>query len=57
MKAEYVGPNIVLASLHIEVEKQTQIAEADRIAHEVEERVSKEINCQYCVIHVDPTND
>ena len=57
LKAEYVGPNIVQASLHIEVEKGTSIEEADRTAHEVEERVSKEVNCQYCVIHVDPTGN
>lgn len=57
LKAEYVGPNIIQASLHIEVEKETSIVEADRIAHEVEKRVGQEVNCQYCVIHVDPTNN
>jgi cation diffusion facilitator family transporter len=57
LKAEYVGPNIIQASLHIEVEKETSIVEADRMAHEVEERVGQEVNCQYCVIHVDPTNN
>jgi cation diffusion facilitator family transporter len=56
LKAEYVGPSVIQASLHIEVEKGTSIENADRIAHEVEERVSKEVNCQYCVIHVDPAN-
>jgi cation diffusion facilitator family transporter len=56
-KAEYVGPNIIQASLHIEVGKETSIVEADRIAHEVEERVGQEVNCQYCVIHVDPTSN
>jgi cation diffusion facilitator family transporter len=57
LKAEYVGPNIIQASLHVEVEKGTSIENADRIAHEVEERASKKVNCQYCVIHVDPTKD
>jgi cation diffusion facilitator family transporter len=57
LKAEYVGPNIIQASLHIEVEKETSIVEADRIAHEVEKRVGQEVNCQYCVIHVDPTSN
>ena len=57
LKAEYVGPNIIQASLHIEVGKETSIVEADRIAHEVEERVGQEVNCQYCVIHVDPTSN
>jgi len=57
LKAEYVGPNIIQASLHVEVEKGASIESADRIAHEIEERVSKQVNCQYCVIHVDPIND
>jgi cation diffusion facilitator family transporter len=56
LKAEYVGPSVIQASLHIEVEKGSSIENADRIAHEVEERVSKEVNCRYCVIHVDPAN-
>ena len=57
LKAEYVGPNIIQASLHIEIEKGTSIENADKIAHEVKEKVSRVTNCQYCVIHVDPTND
>jgi cation diffusion facilitator family transporter len=56
LKAEFVGPSMVQASLHIEVIRGTPIETADRIAHEVEERVSKEVNCQYCTIHVDPSN-
>jgi cation diffusion facilitator family transporter len=57
LKAQYVGPNIIQASLHVEVEKGTPILDADRIAHEIEERASREVNCQYCVIHVDPRKD
>ena len=57
LKAEYVGPNIIQASFHLEVEKGTSLENADRIAHEVEERASEEVKCQYSVIHVDPTND
>jgi cation diffusion facilitator family transporter len=53
-KAEYVGPNIVHTGFHIEVARGTPIEEADRISHEVEERVSQETGCQHCVIHVDP---
>jgi len=56
LKAEYVGPNIVHTGFHIEVARGTLIEEADRIAHEVEERVGKETGCQHCVIHVDPVN-
>lgn len=53
-KAEYVGPNVVNTGFHIEVTEGTPIEEADRIAHEVEEKVSREAGCQHCVIHVDP---
>jgi len=53
-KAEYVGPNIVHTGFHIEVARGTPIEEADRISHEVEEKVSRETGCQHCVIHVDP---
>lgn len=56
LRAEYVGPNTVHAGLHVEVAKGTPIEEADRIAHEVERRVSQDTGCQYCVIHVDPAN-
>ncbi|RZN37191.1 MAG: hypothetical protein EFT35_06775 [Methanophagales archaeon ANME-1-THS] len=52
--AEYGGPNIVHTGFHIEVAKGTPIEEADRIAEEVKERVSRETGCQHCVIHVDP---
>ena len=54
LKAEYVGPDIVHVDFHMEVAKGTPIEEADRISHEVDERVSRETSCQYCVIHVDP---
>jgi len=56
LKAEYVGPNVVHTGFHIEVAKGTPIEEADRIAEEVKERVSRETGCQHCVIHVDPAN-
>jgi len=54
LKAEYVGPNIVHTGFHIEVAKGTPIEEADRIAEEVKERISRETGCQHCVIHIDP---
>jgi len=55
LKAEYVGPNVVHTGFHIEVARGTPIEEADRIAEEVKERVSRETGCQHCVIHVDPS--
>jgi len=57
LKAEYVGPDAVHTGFHIEVAKGTPIEEADKIAKEVKERVSRETGCQHCVIHVDPANN
>jgi cation diffusion facilitator family transporter len=56
LRAEYVGPNAVHAGLHVGVARGTPVEEADRIAHEVERRVSQDTSCQYCIIHVDPAN-
>nr|MDO8081343.1 cation diffusion facilitator family transporter [Candidatus Freyarchaeota archaeon] len=56
LRAEYVGPDIIHTGFHIEVAKGTPIEEADRIAEEVNEKVSRETGCQHCVIHVDPAN-
>jgi len=57
LKAEYVGPNMVHAGLHIEVARGTPIEEADRIAEEVQKKVSEKTGCQHCVVHVDAVND
>lgn len=57
LKAEYVGPNIVHAGLHIEVARGTPIEEADRIAEDVQKKISRETGCEHCVIHVDPANE
>lgn len=57
LRGEYVGPNMIQASLHIQVAKGTPIEDSDRIAHQVEKEVSENVNCNYCVIHVDPKDD
>ncbi|MBX5328235.1 MAG: cation diffusion facilitator family transporter [Candidatus Bathyarchaeota archaeon] len=57
LKAEYVGPNIIHTGFHIEVARGTSIEEADRIAEEVKEKISRETGCQHCVIHVDPAEN
>jgi cation diffusion facilitator family transporter len=54
LKAEYVGPNVIHAGFHIEVAKNTPIEEADRIAEEVKEKISRKTSCRHCVIHVNP---
>jgi cation diffusion facilitator family transporter len=53
LQAEYIGPNVVHAGMHIEVAGGTIIEEADRIAEEVQTRVHKDAEVRYCVIHVD----
>jgi ferrous-iron efflux pump FieF len=54
LRAEYVGPDIVHAGMHIEVPRGTPIEEADRITHEVEAKIHPGISPGYCVIHADP---
>jgi cation diffusion facilitator family transporter len=54
LKAEYVGAKVVHAGFHIDVAKGTPIEEADRIAHEVEKKISHETICKHCTIHVEP---
>jgi cation diffusion facilitator family transporter len=57
VRAEYIGPDLVHAGLHIEVQRGTPIEEADRIAKEVEQRVHAGAKSGFCVIHVDPAED
>lgn len=54
LRAETIGPGVVHAGLHIEVQGGTSIEEADRIAEEVDRRVHAEIEPGFCVIHVEP---
>ncbi|HKZ83698.1 MAG TPA: cation diffusion facilitator family transporter [Anaerolineae bacterium] len=53
VRAETIGLGVVHAGLHIEVPRGLPIEEADRIAHEVDERVHAGADSGYCVIHVD----
>ena len=52
-RAEYVGPDVVHAGMHIEVARGLPIEEADRIAEEVMQRIHGATETGYCVIHVD----
>ena len=51
-----MSPNMVQASLHIEIEKGTAIEDANVIAHEVE-KSQQSCDCDYCIIHVDPAKN
>lgn len=53
LRAEYIGPDMVHAGMHIEVQRGLSIEEAERIAEEVEQRIHQGIGSGYCVIHVD----
>jgi cation diffusion facilitator family transporter len=54
LRAEYIGPDIVHAGMHIEVQRGTSIEEADRISAEVHKRIHEDKEPGYCVIHVGP---
>ncbi len=56
VEAEYVGPGLVHAGLHIQVGRGTTVEEANRFIREVEEQVSRATNCYDCVIQVDPAD-
>jgi len=55
LRAEYIGPEMIHAGMHVEVPKGTSIEEADRIAHEVERRVHTDLEAGFCFVHVDPS--
>ncbi|MCL5256857.1 MAG: cation diffusion facilitator family transporter [Chloroflexi bacterium] len=55
MRAEYVGPDDVHTTMHIEVAKGMPIEQADRIAEEVRRAVCGATNSNFCDIHVDPS--
>ena len=54
LRAEYIGPEVVHAGMHIEVQRGTPIEEANRISEEVHKRIHTDTEAGYCVIHVDP---
>lgn len=53
LRAEYIGPDVVHAGVHIEVRSGLSIDEANRIANEVDRRVHQGAHSGYCFIHVD----
>jgi ferrous-iron efflux pump FieF len=53
LRAEYIGPNVVHAGLHIVVQRGLPIEEADRIAEQVNDKLHQGTDSSYCVIHVD----
>jgi cation diffusion facilitator family transporter len=54
LRAEYVGPDVVHAGLHLVVPRGLPVEEAHRIAEAVRAKVHKETDGHYCVIQVEP---
>jgi cation diffusion facilitator family transporter len=54
LRAEYVGPGIVHAGLHLVVAGSLPVENAHRIAETVRARVHEETDGNYCVIQVEP---
>lgn len=53
LRAEYIGPELVHAGMHIEVQSGLTIDEANQIAEEVDRQIHQGVPSGYCVIHVD----
>lgn len=54
LRAEYVGPDVVHAGLHLVVPRGLPVEEAHRIVETVRSRVHEQTDGQYCVIQVEP---
>jgi cation diffusion facilitator family transporter len=54
LRAEYVGPGVVHAGMHIEVRGDLSVEEANRIAGEVRLRVHEGPDPGYCVVGIEP---
>ena len=53
LKAEYIGPEMVHAGMHIEVAKGTPVEKAESIADEVLHRIHSQDENGFCVIHIE----
>ena len=54
LRAQYVGPETVNLSLHVEVDPMMTVADGEEVAKAVRDTIMAEANCAYCVVHVDP---
>ena len=54
LRAETVGPDVVHTGMHIEVSPYLSVTGAEGIAREVRRRLEAQVDCAFCVIHVDP---
>jgi len=54
LRAQYVGPERIHLSIHVEVDPQMTVAEGEDIASAVREAILAGTQVEYCVVHVDP---
>jgi ferrous-iron efflux pump FieF len=52
LRTEYIGPGILHAGMHIEVQRDLPIEEADRIPDELDAWVHQGIGAGHCIIRV-----
>ncbi len=54
LRGEYVGPDTVTLSLHVEVDPTMTVADGEEVAKAVRDAIMADKRCAYCVVHVDP---
>lgn len=54
LRAEYVGPENIHLTIHVEVEPTLTVAEGEEVAKAVRDAIMAEAGVGYCVVHVDP---
>jgi cation diffusion facilitator family transporter len=54
LRAEYVGPDTIHLTIHVEVEPTLTVAEGEEVAKAVRDTLMAETRVGYCVVHVDP---
>jgi len=54
LRAEYVGPENIHLTIHVEVEPTMTVADGEEVAKAVRDAIMAETRVGYCVVHVDP---
>ena len=54
LRAEYVGPETIHLTIHVEVDPMMTVAEGEEVATAVRDTIMAEMLVGYCVVHVDP---
>ncbi len=54
VRAEYISPAELYASVHVEIKRGTPIEDADIVAEAVKDALAKDHRCTICTVHVDP---